>query len=172
MGKTDVLTITTRALVQGRRDPTISTMLSGGENILHDVKIDWTDGTGDGQVTVILTGAITVPVAGAATVSFANADPYGTMGDDVPSGTVEALSLKFLLIQNLDDTNYITIGEGAAPLPNFLGGTSPTLYLGPSSYHKFTWYKGTSAINDTSDDELTLLANTADCSAKLTAGFG
>jgi hypothetical protein len=146
---------------------------SGGDFLNPNVRKDFSDGSGNNQADRWLNGEITVPSAGAVTVSLADtADPFGTMGDSVPTSDPEGKKIKAILIENEDENNYITLGLGTNNVTNWLGGSSPTIRIPAGGVYLQVFPNGIDAINDGTDDEITLVADTADCTVQMSVLYG
>ena len=64
-------------------------------------------------------------------------DLNGTLTPVVDGGTLDLTGLKLVLLDNLDDDtgDYALLKQGsAAPMTTLLGGTSPTLKVGPGGF--------------------------------------
>jgi len=145
---------------------------TGTDKITHKKTQSYTDGSSADQASGWFSTLITV-TTGSTTISLADsADPTGALGSDVPSGDPEGLKLRAIVIENQDDTNYVTLGLGSNALTSWLAGTSPTVRIPAGGILAATMPAGLDAMNDTSDDEITLQANTASCNVKLSYLFG
>ena len=134
----------------------------------------FTDGTGTSQAEGWLTGVNTVTTDGITWSLADSVDPFGAGGDDVPENGYdpEGKKIKAILILNNDSTNYVTLGLGAHPPTDILAGTTPTHRIAAGSFYLYVNPKGTAAIEDGVNDELSLTANTATCSCEALVVYG
>jgi len=147
-------------------------LIEGKKSASHKFDITYSDGTGSGAAQGLFSGTFTATTGGI-TVSLADsADPLGTAGDDVPTSDPEGLKLRAIMIENLDDTNYIKVQSGTNGDTNLLSGG--TDYIPVTAGGLILWVSpaGVNAMNDGTDDELLITADTASCSVKLTYIFG
>lgn len=132
----------------------------------------FTDGTGTDQANGWFSSQFTVTTGGGVTVSLANADPLGGAGDDVPTSTVEGLKLRAIMICNDDATNYVTVAPGVAGVTSWIAGTTPSVRIPAGGMLLATFPAGLDALNDTTDDELLFIANSASCICRLAYIYG
>jgi len=145
--------------------------VSGKDSMEVTKTNSFTDGTGTNQASGWFSSQLTVTTGGI-TVSLANADPLGAAGDDAPTSAVEGLKLRAIIITNDDSTNYITVAPGTAGITSWLAGTLPTVRIPAGGMLLATFPAGLDALNDTSDDEILLTANTDNCVCRLTYIYG
>ncbi len=149
---------------------------SGQDKYDHLVAQAVANGSGGGQASGAFASELTVTTGGI-TVSLADSvDPLGSAGDDVPSSDPEGLKLRAILVENRDPTdgtgNYITIAPGSNGLTSWIAGTTPTLRVPAGGVQLATFPEGLDAMNDGSDDEILLTANTASVVCRLTYLYG
>ncbi len=85
----------------------------------------------------------------------------------------EGLKLRAILIENLDDTNKITVKRTASTgEASIFSGSTDTVTITAGGLFLWTSPAGISAMSDGVDDELDFQADTADCSTRLTYIFG
>lgn len=146
--------------------------LTGNNQLAHKVHKSITDGTTANKATGFCGTTLTVTTGGI-TISLADsADPFGAAGDDTPTEDPEGKKLKAILIQNLDATNYIDVGLGTNALTSWLTGTTPAIRVPAGGFILSTMPAGLDAMNDGSDDEIKLTADTASVSVKISYIFG
>lgn len=146
--------------------------LAGKNQLSHDAKAGLTDGSNSNQATGFC-GTTLTATTGGITISLADsADPFGAAGDDTPTEDPEGKKLRAILIQNLDSTNFVTLGLGTNALTSWLGGTTPTVKIPALGFIMATMPAGLDAMNDGTDDEITLTADTASVSVKISYIFG
>ena len=96
-------------------------------------------------------------------------------GSRFPSQT-EGLKLRAILVENRDPTdgtgNFIPIAPGSNGLTSWLAGTNPTLRVPAGGVQLATFPEGLDAMNDGSDDEILLTANSASVICRLTYLYG
>jgi hypothetical protein len=161
--------IDTKFIVQLNRS---QKQISGKDVLSHTLSVALSDGTGVNQAKGFF-GSIFTATTGGITVSLAHAtDPLGAAGDDEPSMDPDGLKLRGLLIQNLDSTNYVTVGLGTNALTSWLGGTTPTVRIPAGGFIFSTFPAGLDALTTGSNDEIELTADTASCSVKISYIFG
>ena len=145
---------------------------AGKDSIDVNKTQSFTDGSDSQQATGWFSSQFTATTDGI-TISLADsADPLGTAGDDVPTSDPEGKKLRALFIINEDTTNYIELENGTNALADMLTGTSAKIRIGPRGFLAISIPDGYSAMNDGSDDELKITANTSSCSVKITYMFG
>ena len=174
MVKTDTLSGQVRVVVKCDLAESISGLVSQGEVLEHSISKSITDGSGANQATVWLAGSFNASCGGT-TVSLAGADPFGAYGDDVPTGTVEGLKLRTLIIENMDDSNHVHIKRGAAGISGFITGSTDSIRLPAGGMFLIHYPSGAGhALNDTVDDELLVTGSSATelVPCKLTALIG
>lgn len=158
-----------------RFTPKITTtdgLIEGEKSASHKILKRFTDGTGSGAAQGLFSETFTATTGGI-TVSMADsADPLDAAGDDVPTMDPEGLKLRAILIENLDTTNYVRVKSGTNGDINILTGGTDSINITAGGF--FLWHSpaGIQAMNDGTDDEITVTANTASCSVKLTYIFG
>ena len=173
----DTLTALIRAEIRSSltRSQTLGDF-SGQDKYDHLVAQTIANGSGGGQASGAFASELTVTTGGI-TVSLANStDPLGAAGDDVPSNDPEGLRLRAILVENRDPTdgtgNFITIAPGSNGLTSWLAGTTPTLRVPAGGVQLATFPRGLDTMNDGSDDELLLTADTASVVCRLTYLYG
>jgi len=146
--------------------------VAGADVLSHKKLITLADGTGTNQASGFF-GTTFTATTGGITISLADsADPLGAAGDDVPSSDPEGLKLRFLMIENLDATNYISIKKGTNGEASMLSGGTDSINLLAGGVLVWTCPAGSSAMSDGADDELLVTANTASCSVKISYIYG
>ena len=98
-----------------------------GDDILRKKYVqNFTNGSSDGQASCWLSEFSMTAVTGAgSTFSIADsADPFGGIGDEVPTADPEGLKVRGLIIKNTDTTNFVTLSGGANPVTFITGDTS------------------------------------------------
>jgi len=147
--------------------------IGGGKSLDHDVSPHISDGTSTNQATCWLHGDVTVTQAAAITLSLADsADPFSTGGDSVPTADPEGLKIRAIMIENKDSTNFIYIKKGTAGVTSWFSGATDTLRIPAGGVLLATFPAGLDAINDTSDDEIDIQADTADVTARISVLYG
>ena len=107
------------------------------------------------------------------TISLADSvNPLGAASDDVPTADPEGLDLRLLIIENKDDTNFITVGLGSNGVTQWLGGTDPTIKIPAGGVLVQTFPQDIGALNDGVDDEIVIKGVTADCVVELSVLYG
>ena len=145
---------------------------TGTDVLEHEKTQTFSNGSGANQASGWFSTLITV-TTGSTTISLADsADPTGALGSDTPSADPEGLKLRAIVIENQDDTNYVTLGTGSNAITSWLGGSSPTVRIPAGGVLAATFPSGLDAMNDGADDEITLQANTASCVVKFSYLFG
>lgn len=146
--------------------------LGGSNKAVHSIVKRLTDGSGSNAATGFFSTTFTATTGGI-TVSLADsADPLGAAGDDTPTMDPEGLKLRALLIENTDDTNYVAVKKGTNGEASVFTGATDSVKITAGGF--FFWYSpaGVSAMNDGTDDEISVTANTASCDVKITYIFG
>jgi len=146
--------------------------VAGADVLSHKKRITLTNGSGSGQASGQF-GTTFTATTGGITISLADsADPLGAAGDDVPSSDPEGTKLKFLLIENLDSTNYVAVKKGTNGDTNVFTGSTDSVRIDAGGI--FLWYSpaGSNAMSDGVDDEIVVTADTASCSVKITYLYG
>lgn len=150
----------------------VSGNYTGKDTLSHTKTMTLTDGTSTNQASGWFGTSFTATTGGI-TISLADsADPLGAAGDDVPTSDPEGLKLRAIMIENLDTTNYVTLSLGTSAVTSWLGGTSPTVRIIAGGFLLQTFPAGLDALNDGSDDELKLTANSASVTVKISYLFG
>lgn len=171
MAYSDVLSGQINALLEPKIDTTEGGKI--GERIAsHKMVVRLTDGAGSGAATGFFSSTFTATTGGI-TISMADsADPLGAAGDDAPTMDPEGLKLKALLIENKDSTNFVRFTPGTNADTNVMTGNTDSINITAGGF--ILWYSpaGVSAMNDGSDDEIKITADTASCSVKITYLFG
>lgn len=145
---------------------------SGTDRINVSASQAFTDGTGSGQASGFFSSKFTATTGGI-TISLADsADPLGAAGDDVPTSDPEGLKLRAILIKNNDSTNFVTLSLGTNALTSWLAGTAPTVRIPAGGFLAATMPAGLDAMNDGSDDEIKLTADTASCIVEIAYIYG
>ena len=75
------------------------------------------------------------------------------------------------MIENTDSTNYVTVAKGTNGMTNWISGTN-TVRIPAGGVLLATFPAGIDAINDGTDDEITITANTASCVVVVSWVFG
>ena len=146
--------------------------ISGKDTLAHNITRAISDGAGSNAATGYFGSVFTATTSGI-TVSLADsADPLGAAGDDVPSSDPEGLKLRAIMIENLDDTNFIDVGLGTNALTNWLTGTTPEIRIPALGFILSTMPAGLDAMNDGADDEIKITADTASCSVRISYIYG
>lgn len=172
MAYTDVLS----ALIEAKLQPRITTTeggIDGVRDASHVVSKRLTDGSGSGAATGFFSSTFTATTGGI-TVSLADsADPLGAAGDDTPTMDPEGLKLRALMIENQDTTNFVAVKSTTTTgETSMLTGTTDSIKITAGGVLLWTSPAGVSAMNDGADDEITITADTASCSVKITYIFG
>jgi hypothetical protein len=171
MTYTDILTGT----ITGDVNVSISTNegnIEGDKRAVHSIVKRLTDGTSSNQATGFFSSSFTATTGGI-TVSLADSvDPLGAAGDDTPTIDPEGLKLRALLIENQDTTNFISVKRGTNGETSMLSGGTDSIKITAGGMLLWVSPAGVSAMNDGSDDELLITANSASCTVKITYVFG
>lgn len=171
MAYADTLTGTIKAEINTQISTSEGT-LEGKNSLVHSVSKRLTDGSGSNQATGFFSSTFTATTGGI-TVSLADsADPLGAAGDDTPTMDPEGTELRAVLIENLDSTNYITVKRGTNGEASILTGGTDSIKLVAGGLFLWTCPAGDNTMNDGSDDELLITADTASCSVKISYVFG
>jgi len=144
-----------------------------GEDIISFRKVlNLTDGASANQAVGGFSASFTATTGGI-TISLADsADPLGAAGDDIPTSDPEGLKLRAIMITNEDSTNYVDVAKGTNALTSWLGGTTPTVRIPAGGMLLATFPSGLDAMNDGTDDEIKVTANSASCTVKIAYIFG
>jgi len=171
MALTDTLSGDLKALIELKLRRTGGGGHTGVDVLSRKPAISLTDGTGSNQAIGWFSSTFTATTSGV-TISLADSsDPLGAAGDDAPTCDPEGTDLRLLMIENLDDTNYITIEKGTNGV-SFLG-TTPGIKVPPGGvFFLMAGEDGLGPLNDGSNDEIKITANTADCSVAIDYVFG
>jgi len=146
--------------------------MAGSRKAVHSVVKGLTDGSAANKATGFFSSTFTATTGGI-TVSLADsADPLGAAGDDTPTMDPEGLKLRALLIENQDDTNYVSVKKGTNGEASIFSGATDSIKLTAGGLFLWTSPAGVNAMNDGADDEILVTANTASCSVKITYIFG
>lgn len=146
--------------------------ISGKDVLSHKITKSISDGSSSNQATGFF-GSVFTATTGGITISLADsADPLGAAGDDVPSMDPEGLKLRAIMIQNLDDTNFVDVGLGTNALTSWLTGTTPEIRVPAGGFILATMPAGLDAMNDGADDEITVTANSDSCQVRISYLFG
>jgi hypothetical protein len=96
------------------------------------------------------------------------------MGDAAYSEgfTVAGSKLKFLLIENLDATQTITVIQGAAAGLPIFAAAGDGVAIAPGGIHMFYNPAGTAALTTTSNDKLTVSVSGGSPTFRLVAAYG
>lgn len=146
--------------------------VEGVRNTTHSIVKTLTQGTGTNQGDGVFSSTFTAATGGT-TVSLADsADPLGAVGDDTPTSDPEGLKLRCVLIENLDGTNFVSFKKGTNGDTAILSGATDSIKI--TAGGMLLWYSpaGVNAMNDGTDDEYVLTADTAGVSVKLTYIYG
>ena len=172
MAITDTLNATMTVELIGKLDRTNSAGYTGKDVLSHTKTQPFSDGSGSGGATIWFNTSFDATTGGI-TISLADsADPLGGAGDDAPTADPEGKKIKAVLIENTDDTNYIELSLGTNAVTNWLGGTTPTVRIPAGGFLAQTFPAGIDAINDGSDDEIKISADTASVTTKISILYG
>ena len=172
MAITDTFSGSLKIELEGKLARTGGGGMTGEDKLNHSKTQSFTDGSGSNNASCWLTGSFTATTDGI-TVSLADsADPFGAAGDDIPTADPEGLDLRAIVIQNTDTSNYVQVGLGTNGVTQWLGGTTPTIKIGPGGIFAQTFPTDIGALNDGADDEIKITANTASCTVKVSVLFG
>ena len=142
--------------------------MTGLDRAIDTNAITWTNGAGANQATCWLQGTGTVTFAAPITLSLADSvNPLSTFSAAVPTADPEGLKIRLITIENEDDTNYITVGQGMAAWTDI-----NTTLIYPKGQWTWTAPSGGITINDGVDDEITVQANVGDCIANIFVLYG
>jgi len=175
MATADALTALVRAEIRSslsRSQPLGD--FSGQDRYDHLVAKTVANGSGADQASGAFVSELTVTTGGI-TVSLADSvDPLGAAGDDVPSSDPEGLKLRAILVENRDPAagNFITVAPGTNGLTSWIAGTTPTVRVPGGGVILATFPNGLDAMNDGTDDEILLTADTASVVTRLTYLYG
>lgn len=143
--------------------------MTGQDRLINNYAVGFTNGTGVSQGTCWLTGTGTVTFGAAITLSLADSvNPLSTFSSDVPTADPEALKIRVLIIKNLDATNFIKLDPGVNAWTEITGQTK----IQPGGTFVYVAPSGGVVINDGVDDEVTVQADTGDCSAVISIIYG
>jgi hypothetical protein len=146
---------------------------SGKDTIVVSKNQSFTDGTGTNQATGFFSSTFTAATGAGTTISLADsADPLGASGDDVPTSDPEGTKLRGILIINNDDTNFITVKRGLNGETSILTGGTDSIKISAGGFFAWTSPAGIDAMNDGVDDELTIIADTANCQVSIAYVYG
>lgn len=146
--------------------------IAGNRRGLHKITKALSDGSGTGAATGFFSTTFTATTGGI-TISMADsADPLGAAGDDTPTMDPEGLKLRGFLIENQDDTNYISVKSGTNGDINILDGATDSIIVTAGGFFAWNSPAGVNAMTDGTDDEILVTADTASCSVKITYIFG
>lgn len=167
------ITDTLKSTLDIKTDATLTRTGGGGhtglDKLTHNFLDELTDGSGANQASCWLSSTVTATTAGI-TVSLADsADPLGAAGDDVPTADPEGMDVRLLIVENQDDTNFVTLAPGATYGVTFLGSTK---IPAGGIFVLYSPIDGLGAVNDGVNDEITLTADTASCSVKISVIYG
>ena len=145
---------------------------SGKDTLSHEFALALTDGSGSSAATGWF-GTTFTATTGGITISLADSDdPLGAAGDDVPTSDPEGLKLRGLLIENKDTTNYISVKKGTNGEASIFSGSTDSIKITAGGCILWVSPAGVSAMNDTTDDEILVTADTASCSVKISYIYG
>lgn len=169
------VTDTLKSKFEIKTDITLTRTGGGGhtglDKLAHDFSDTLTNGSSANQASCWLAGSVSATTGGI-TLSLADsADPLGTAGDEVPTADPEGLQIRLLIVENQDSTNYVTLTKGANGV-TCLGTTPGIIIPAKGIFVLYSPIDGLGDINDGSDDEITLTANTAACTCKLSVMYG
>jgi len=144
---------------------------TGTDKLAHNFSDELTDGSSANQASCWLSATFTATTGGI-TISLADSDdPLGAAGDDVPTADPEGLDVRLLVVENQDTTNYVSLSKGTNGVDWF--GTTPSIKIPAGGiFVLYSPIDGLGAINDGSDDEIKVTANTASCSVKISVLYG
>lgn len=173
MAISDTLNVKLKAEIVGKLARTNdSGSHTGTDQISHSVTQTYADGSGSGQASVWFASQFAATTGGI-TVSLADSsDPLGGAGDEAPTADPEGLKLRALLIENTDTSNYVTVGQGTNGESSILSGSTDTIRIDPGGCFLWMSPAGNNAMNDGSDDELSITADTASCTVNISALYG
>jgi len=172
MAMTDVF----KSKIEIKLDATLTRTGGGGhtgtDKLAHDFTDVLTDGSAANTASCWLSGSLSATTGGI-TLSLADsADPWGAAGDDTPSADPEGLQIRCLIVENQDDTNYVTLEKGTNGITGL--GTTPGIIIPAGGiFLLYSPIDGVGAdISDGVDDEIKLTANTAACTCKVSVMYG
>ena len=146
--------------------------ISGDRSAVHAAKLALTDGSASGKATGFFSSTFVATVGGI-TISMADsADPLGAAGDDSPTMDPEGLKLRAVMLENSDTTNYVSVKQGTNGEASILSGATDSIKITAGGFFLWSSPAGVNAMNDGSDDEILVTANTDSCSVKITYIFG
>lgn len=165
-------TITLQAISDLIRTSGTKDNVTGKDVLSHKYKLALTNGSSANQASGFFAATFTATTGGI-TVSLADsADPLAAAGDDIPSSDPEGLKLRFIMIENEDDTNFITVKQGTNGETSILSGSTDKINVMPGGCFAWCAPSGNSAMNDGTDDELLIAADTASCVVKISYIYG
>lgn len=145
---------------------------TGKDVLSHEKDQSLADGSSTNQATGWFGDTFTATTGGI-TISLADStDPLGSAGDSVPTEDPEGLKLRALMIENKDGTNFVDVGLGSNALTSWLTGTTPEVRIPAGGFLLVTFPAGLDAMNDGSDDEIKVTADTASVSVNISYLFG
>ena len=145
---------------------------SGEDSLYSNPTVVFTNGSGANQATGFFSSTFNVTTTGV-TIGLGDADdPLGAAGDDKPTEDPDGKDLRAIMIENLDDTNYVTVTTGTNALVGWIGaGDTIIIKPGGTLFQSFP-VDGVTLDEAGSADEIKITANTATCSVKLSYVFG
>ncbi len=76
------------------------------------------------------------------------------------------------MLVNEDATEYVDVGLGSSALTSWLTGTTPEIRIPAGGMLLATFPAGLDAMNDGTDDEIKVTAQTTSCTVKIIYLFG
>ena len=147
---------------------------TGTDVLSHDILKNMNEGSGTGAASGWCAAATLAITTSGADIDLASAtDPFGAIGDEVPTMAPTGTKLKVFMIENLDATNYVTLKPGAAnSVTNWFGAATHTIRIPALGWALFYFDAGQSTLTAASTDRINITANTGTCNVKLTYIFG
>jgi len=172
MAMTDVLSGTCKAEIDIRLARTGGEGHTGVDSLSEGSTLALTDGSSSNQATGFFSAQFTATTDGI-TIGLGDvSDPLGAAGDDAPTEDPDGKDLRAILIENLDDTNYITVSTGTNALAGWLVATDEIVIRAGGVLFQTFPVDGVTIDETGSADEIKITANTASCAVQLTYVFG
>lgn len=171
MALTDSLSGSIKATIDIKLARTGEAGHTGVDSLTREPTLSLTDGSGADQATGFFSEEFTFTTGGITISMGEDATPIAGGGIN-PTEDPDGKDLRVLLIENTDDTNYVTVTTGTNALSGWIGATD-TIDIPAGGFLLAVFPIDKITLDATGNaDEIKITANTASCVCRVTYIFG